>query len=90
MKKNEYHRHFANVEGARLLREFFAKADREWTQVRLANALGVHKNTVHFWTTGFRRPTHELKLALSRIARIHVDAWMTRAERSKAMRLRAA
>jgi hypothetical protein len=91
---DEYHRRFANTAGAKLLRAFFAAqadGDGSWTQVGLSTVLGVHKNTVHFWTIGFRRPhSHDLRLALLRIAGIPTEAWMTRDEKVKAKRLRAA
>lgn len=89
MSSLPFHRKFGNLEGAKQLRAFLR--DSDWTQVRLADTLGVRPITVYSWTVGFRRPSGEdVRAALKRIAGIPKDAWKTPEEKDRARKLRAA
>lgn len=82
--------------GARKLRRFLSDARlrvREpgsLGQAELAERLGTKANVVYAWTVGFRRPGHEFRMALERIAGIRPDDWLTSKERADLSRVRAA
>jgi len=78
-----------SVLGCALLRRYL-EAVQSPTQRALAERLGTKEQTVCSWKSGFRRPGHEYREALRKIAKIPLDSWLTPSERLKLRKLRAA
>lgn len=77
-----------------MLRAFFeteSKKQDGWTKVAMAETLGMHHQSVYFWSTGDRRPENDdLREAIARITRIPPSAWVTDAEAKRKKKFRSA
>ena len=80
---------WSSLMGCKLLFRYFGQ-EGAILQKELAEKLGVAECTIYFWKIGFRRPSRELRPTIARLTGIAESTWMTKAERVREDRLRAA